>query len=275
MTDLHPLPNSSTIMKITPEVATDWLENRNLSTNRNLSISTASRYAKTMSEGRWLLTHQGIAFDSDGFLIDGQHRLQAVILAATPIEMFVAVGFNNDTFAVLDSGLRRQAGQLVKGKYGVMLAAAARFLGAVDGTLTGHLASGVFAAQADNDQILAVVEAWPEAADHAHVAQSACAAARITPAPHLAVLAQAARTQYAPRLGEWGRGIVDGVGLEATDPRLVLRTRFIRDNKTFRGPAGRILAYAYTVKAWNAYAVGAELRFLRVRDDEQMPTVVS
>jgi hypothetical protein len=108
VSDPFPLPDGSTIVKITPEIAADWLENRNLGKNRKLSLRTAGRYAKAMSDGRWMVTHQGIAFDSDGFLIDGQHRLRAVVLAGMSVEMFVAVGFDSGTFAILDIARRRQ-----------------------------------------------------------------------------------------------------------------------------------------------------------------------
>lgn len=275
MSTPQPVPSESTIVKVTPELAADWLENRNLETNRKLSSTVAARYAKAMAEARWLTTHQGIAFDNDGFLIDGQHRLKAVIIAGIPVELFVAVGFSNETFAVLDSGHRRQAGQMITGKYGPMLAAAARFLGVADGTFTDELVGNTFAMRADSDQILAIVEAWPELHPLCPMVSTARTAARITPAPHLAVMAQAARTRYADRIDAWGRGLINGAGLSSTDPRLVIRNRFIRDTKMFQASSGRAAAYAYIVKAWNAFAVGADLRFLRYRDEEAVPVVIS
>lgn len=275
MSDPFPLPDGSTIVKITPEIAADWLENRNLGKNRNLSLKTAGRYAKAMSDGRWMVTHQGIAFDSDGFLIDGQHRLRAVVLAGVSVEMFVAVGFDSDTFAILDSGRRRQAGQMIAGKYGSLLAAAARFTGVADGSFTDDLVMGVYPSYAENDQVLAVVEAWPELAEYAPIATSASRSARIVPAPHLAVMAQAARTQYAYRLKGWADGVVEGTGLDKMDPRLIIRDRFIREATRLGSSNSRVLAYAYVVKAWNAWAVGADLRFLRLVENEKIPAVVA
>lgn len=38
-------------------------------------------FAEAMSRGEWMVTHQGIAFSSAGVLVDGQHRLAAVIEA--------------------------------------------------------------------------------------------------------------------------------------------------------------------------------------------------
>jgi hypothetical protein len=36
-----------------------------------------------------MVTHQGIAFDTQGVLVDGQHRLAAIIEADRPVELTV------------------------------------------------------------------------------------------------------------------------------------------------------------------------------------------
>ncbi|QVJ00420.1 hypothetical protein KGD82_16810 [Nocardiopsis eucommiae] len=97
---------------------------------------------------------------------------------------------------------------------------------------------------------------------------------RVVPAPHLAVLAQADRSRYADRIGAWLEGLKTGAGLDATDPRLHLRNRFIRDPKVFATSAGRDQAYRLTVKAWNAWAVQEPMRLLKLAEREQIPTVV-
>lgn len=58
---------------VTPEMAAKWLEGNVL--NRPLKQAHVDRLAREMAAGRWRLTHQGIAFDVSGCLIDGQHRL--------------------------------------------------------------------------------------------------------------------------------------------------------------------------------------------------------
>jgi len=49
--------------------------------NRLISWGWVRKLAGMMTRGEWLLTHQGIAFDVYGVLIDGQHRLEAIIIA--------------------------------------------------------------------------------------------------------------------------------------------------------------------------------------------------
>ena len=81
----------TTIKEITPQWASQILETRNPQ-NRKLSERTVSRYANDIMCGNWCLTHQGIAFDENGDLLDGQHRLAAVVKAAKPVQMMVTSG---------------------------------------------------------------------------------------------------------------------------------------------------------------------------------------
>ena len=96
---------------ITPAKAADMLD-ANI-TNRPLAKSTVRAFAEAMERGDWLVTHQGIAFDSDGVLVDGQHRLAAIIEADVPVDMTVFTDVEPDTFDVLDTGKRRTAADVL------------------------------------------------------------------------------------------------------------------------------------------------------------------
>ena len=78
-------------MNITPEKAMTWLETTN-SNNRKIIDNHVQRLARDMRHGKWQLNHQGIAFSVDGVLLDGQHRLWAIVESGTPVKM--AVTFN-------------------------------------------------------------------------------------------------------------------------------------------------------------------------------------
>lgn len=64
---------------IEPHLAESWLT-KNVK-NRNLTDRIAKKYARDMASGKWKTTGDPIRFDVDGNLIDGQHRLQACVLA--------------------------------------------------------------------------------------------------------------------------------------------------------------------------------------------------
>jgi len=96
---------SGMIMDVTPELATKWLEHN--THNRKVNQTTVDRYAKDMNEGRWKVTHQGIAFDENGTLIDGQHRLWAVFSSGATVKMRVFFNMPTDTMGCVDTGKAR------------------------------------------------------------------------------------------------------------------------------------------------------------------------
>lgn len=92
-------------MLVTPELAQNWMElNRR---NRPIMNDIVNSYARAMLSGKWNLTHQGIAFDTNGDLIDGQHRLKAVITAGIPVEMNVTVGVERKEGELLEIDVGR------------------------------------------------------------------------------------------------------------------------------------------------------------------------
>lgn len=93
------------VITISPERAAVMLEAN--THNRPLSASRVEKFANDMRAGNWKFTHQGVAFDSKKRLIDGQHRLQAVIQSGVTIQTFVFGGFDPDIFDVLDTGGNR------------------------------------------------------------------------------------------------------------------------------------------------------------------------
>jgi hypothetical protein len=78
--------------------------------NRPLRKSLVNQYAKDMAAGNWRLTHQGVAFNCDGTLLDGQHRLAAVVQSGATVQMLVARGVDSRNQLVMDDHAKRSAG---------------------------------------------------------------------------------------------------------------------------------------------------------------------
>lgn len=76
------------IVEISPDKAKRWL-GRNHPSNRPVAYKRVEAFAGDMREGKWRVTHQGIAFDEKGMLIDGQHRLHAILSAGVSVRMMV------------------------------------------------------------------------------------------------------------------------------------------------------------------------------------------
>lgn len=81
---------------ITPAKALEYLGCRILT--RKFKAQKDVAYATAMRAGKWSLTHpgiQGIAFDENGVLVDGQNRLLACISANVPFTTVVFRGMKS------------------------------------------------------------------------------------------------------------------------------------------------------------------------------------
>jgi len=93
------------IINISPEQANIWLSSK--LENRNILDKHVNYLADEILNGRWRLTHQGIAFNENQQLIDGQHRLAAIIKTNKTIRMSVTYDVPTDRFPIIDRGMPR------------------------------------------------------------------------------------------------------------------------------------------------------------------------
>ena len=91
---------------ITPAQAKKWLEKAGQ--NRKLRQSRVDLYAQMIARNDWFVTNQGIAFDEDEKLLDGQHRLNAIVAANVPVKMLVVRDLEKAAQMVIDVGAARQ-----------------------------------------------------------------------------------------------------------------------------------------------------------------------
>lgn len=97
------------VVAVTPKMAATWLQQNTLDgkSNRRFRRAHAQSIAEEMRRGEWKLTHQGIAFGTSGRLLDGQHRLTAIVESGTTQLMLVFIDVPEDTFANHDRGAMR------------------------------------------------------------------------------------------------------------------------------------------------------------------------
>ena len=100
------------IVTMTPEWACQILAKQNTN-NRTLRGAIVRRYAEAIRNNEWRLTQQGIAIDKNGVLLDGQHRLAAIVRAEKPVEIAMAVNCEPEIFKVLDTGATRKASDVL------------------------------------------------------------------------------------------------------------------------------------------------------------------
>lgn len=267
---LSATPEQAFRVKITPEAAAEMLS-RLPARQRTLKPERVATYARLMRAGQWRFSHEAIMFDTNGRLIEGQHRLRAVVASGVTVELMVTVGAPPDSFAVIDQGLNRSAEQFLGEagetiKYVSHVRTACGFLWQVSHGLPYGANKALMSwSQQALDVQLAWLQAWPEvstlAPETAVVARPN--AAGIPPRLLLTTMAQATRTEHWPMIDEFLEGLRTGADMSETDPRYVLRSKFAptaRDRaKLTRSTKTIDAAYSMVVIGWNAFVAGEEV----------------
>lgn len=249
---------------ITPELAKYWLENFN-NVNRVKKKSGIAFLAEEITAGRHVLTHQGIGFGIDGELYDGQHRLEAIVLAGVPVQMLVTRGLSARARDVIDSGSGggvRSPNDILKMTDDVTVSAALRAWvanaemllehGRLTGTQTRMSAHALRVGLARHRMSIdAMKESLGERT------------ARISLSPVCAAFVICHRVMGEPVV-EMARKMVSGEGLSAGNPALTIRNHLLQYNHS--SPQGREDINCRVFGAIDAYVRGAELKISKLNE---------
>lgn len=262
------------IVRVTPEIAERWLKNNGK--NRKLSIVHAKKLAAVMAAGKWSLNGQTISFDDQGRLLDGQHRLTAVVLSGVPVDMAVATEVVDErAFQTYDAiQLKRGASQIARMmapiKNATKVASAARIIMAWEAAATYHEFINYFAGSK-------MIEPFPEdvAAKSVEINDEFNGTLDSLGMFHRDAKSRSAWVAMVMILNRidpvstesFLYKLREGLFVDASDPVKLLRDKMIKDGGY--GGAARsdrhfvALQIHLTVKAWNAHIKGKTLPFLR------------
>lgn len=161
-------------MDISPELAARILES-NYDGNRNVNARFVNTLAKDMESGRFVSQNgQTITITDGGTLLDGQHRLSAIVQSGVTLPFLVCIIPDDkaeSAFRTMDSGVARKAAQFVNVPQANKVVALARVAYTIEngrlplsGTLRGILdGSGKNAVRPSR---IALVEYIEEHSDH-------------------------------------------------------------------------------------------------------------
>ena len=224
-----------------------------------------------MTNGQWHFDGQTIKIASDGTLLDGQHRLQAIVQTGLTLDFFVARNIAKAAQHTMDTGKKRSladALSIAGEKYATALSAATTITNRWDRGVRGSsLFGGGGGGQqktmtATMDDLLAhfqvnsvrirsaVVVSESLRGDVPVEPRSVSLAAYV-----LLSIDEADAVEFFARLN-------DGQGLQAGSPILLLREKLfgLSINKKNQYPSHYRLALLF--KAWNAYRKGQQLSVL-------------
>ena len=262
------------IIRITPELAKVWL-GRNTD-NRRLRKHRANVLAKEMTDGNWAANGESISFDTKGALVDGQHRLQAIINSGvisplTPIIMGIEPGVRS----TVDTGLKRSAADVLgmRGeRYAATLAGTIQLWAAY--YLGDFRRTGTFKAKLSHIEVLKWLDDWPSIRDSVGAAASLASGQRYCLAPAEACFLHHAITQGGTSFEvaeEFLTSVLRGANLQEHSPVLALRRRLLDESRPGRSPMDKRTKLALVLKAFEFWSKGQSRKVLRFHADEEFP----
>lgn len=260
---------TSKVETVTPALAEAWLAT--MQHNRRLSSNTVERLAKMMKEGQWLFDGAPLRFNTKGELVDGQHRLWALIEAKYTADFLVVRNVPDEAFLTMDTGKNRSFADMLSIETPGLgdvnnVAATTQIACRWDLGMRGRQLIAGRAGTLTNSQLMTY---YRQHSEHIINASKLARAGKLTgiPGRALDLLAHIALNLDAEDAAFFFQRLHDGVGLEETSPILALRNtaQAHRGGRGYHTDLPADVACALVIKAWNAYREGHELTKLNWR----------
>lgn len=260
------VPESLPVVRVTPEMAQEYLATRDPDYERQLRRGRVEGMARDMKDDKFRFIGDPIRFAIvGGNLEDGQHRLSAVVLSGVP-QYFPVVNIPADARHVIDTGAKRTIADMLK-KMGIGHGVRGRIMSAiaykVNAWELGFVGSrGVFRPTADESityiqrnesNLVAATEVGTQVTSY----QLPVSASSIG---SMWYLTHRVNSEDADTF--WITQVIKGSLIMEGDPAYALRDRILKDSR-----AGRRLppidAMLYGAVAWNHYRQGNQVQRLQ------------
>lgn len=251
------------LVEVTPAIAEEFLKSNTC--NRPKTDYAVSVYSRAMTDGQWGLSTDAIGFDVDGVLVNGQHRLYAVIDSGTTQFFYVVRNLPKTTFQHVDQHRKRTSGDAL----GLLGEANSNQLAAMVHRIY-MIKSGSTVPTRERPSTASIIEFINE---HPQIRQSAQFVSSLTGIKKIMTLSEAGALHYsfAQRHMEGANvffeKLVAGTGLEFGDPIFTLRELLI-NAKAARKRIKELSFFACCIKAWNVYRSGGKLKIIRFHNED-------
>lgn len=213
--------------------------------NRDMREAVVEGYQRAIASGFWVPTNQGIGVAAEGFLIDGQHRLEALKASGYPaVVMLVVTGLPAKAMAAVDGGVNRAPRDYLKllfdTKISIHVAGILRCcMMAADGFPAIKYQPQEYANALERlgDSISAVLE-------QEHTSK--------LPAAVVSGLVDAYYKGYTAEVKSFTKALATGEMLEKDNPALLLRN-WLNSHRGLGGSSGMIERYRKTTRALQAW----------------------
>lgn len=248
------------VITITPEMAEQFLAKN--THNRHPKSSNLKKVVRALENGEWKLNGEAIKIAHDGTILDGQHRLIAIVQTGISMTTLVIRGLDHETQETMDGGSPRSAADALRLRgeaNAVTLASVAKKIRVAN-------ANGIKAA-ASNSYVLTTSEIIRTVDEIDGIRDISKEAMRVS--THTGMSASLAglliyvfsnidaddSTYFFDRLAT-------GELLAQGDPIYQLR-KVLSDVKSIRGQKSMTFVAAIAVKAWNKYRDGEKVSLLK------------
>lgn len=229
--------------------------------NRPLNQGTVARYARDMTAGRWNPNGNAIVLSTEGLLLNGQHRLAAVVKSGVTVQMLFGYNYDPAWQENMDVGRGRQFADTLA------------LRGVLNSRGVAALARKVWAwergERLDSIRETPTRKELSEFLDRNPAIHASVAAVQRIRLPSTAptilglchwlfsaIDADACETFFAR--------LHDGANLDVGNPIYMLR-KLLMEQRGDRAAIKSGVATAYVIKAWNAYRDGRTVKTLRIR----------
>ncbi len=252
------------VVDVDADLATEWLaKNTN---NRPVRKRRVIEFRRDMLAGNWRDVGDPLRFNVDGEMIDGQHRLEAIVLASKvmpdiKVPLVVVRGVKNEDHVVIDTGTRRTASDQLRiagyQNYAI-LGAAAKWCLLFD---RKALYADAMLKSVTHAEIMQYVEDNPDLQDIANEVGRTIGKKCDMPNGYIACGYYLCWRINKGEADEFFGRFADGIGLYEGDPILALRNR-LAENRRNHGNLSGAMYLSLLLRAWNAKRENRSLKSL-------------
>lgn len=255
------------LQTITPQDAKNMLMS-NVGNRPVRSRTLVKKISRAISAGKWAINGATIRISKQGRVLDGQHRLNAIVDSGVAVQTFVIYGLDDDCFHTIDTDQATRTTSdvfAIRGEKNYTALAAALRL-AYLWIETGDPYSSNANVSPSPWQLESLFDSIPSIERSVDLA---CTKYRpvtklISKSP-IAFCHYAFSVDYADEADSFFDRLSTGVGLAEKSPILLLRERLI-DSRSSKETMTARYKMALVFKAFRLYKDGALITYLRIRE---------
>lgn len=253
---------------ITPDVARNFLSFNKQ--NRPINKAKVREISTEMQEGRWLFDGAPIRFDKNGVLLDGQHRLNAILVSGKEFDILVVRGLEPETFKVMDTGKMRGGSDIfnIEGVPNASTASAScSFILSYKANKEGK---GIKAYKVSNSRTLELYREYPSFDEYVRSGMKLYHLShKLLPSSWIIGYEFLMSEINVAKATKFWNEVCTGIGLTEGSPTLQLRDALLADKaKSYiHSKMSKHMKQALIVKAWNLYLTDRTVKKLYFQVD--------